>query len=112
MSFSIRPNPFAAQSHLTAKRAPLIIEGQATVESVQTKPQPASTNAKNHANSPPDIGVSSASKSDQTYEGRPELDNEQLFGAKRILPPRSPLAAFAQAAPEKSRVGVSIDIFV
>ena len=107
MSFSINNHHFAPfqplSGHKEARR-PIVIEGEKANSSNTPSgvEQAQSRNGTTHSSQP---------SQERIIEARPIKDSEQLFGAKTVLPARSPLAAFATVAQPALNLGASVDTY-
>lgn len=100
MNFSINNHQFSSLQPLSGHKEahrPIVIEGEKINNPRASEQQAtASTSAQSH---------------ERIVEARPIKENEQLFGAKSVLPPRSPLAAFAAIAQPALNLGASVDTY-
>ena len=100
MSFSINNHQFSSfqplSGHKEARR-PIVIEGE-KVKSPRSPERETTTST-------------SAQPRERIIEARPIKENEQLFGAKSVLPAHSPLAAFAAVAQPALNLGASVDTY-
>ncbi|MDZ7924634.1 MAG: hypothetical protein U5M23_11325 [Marinagarivorans sp.] len=111
MSFVIRNNPFTVPANNAApKRTPVTIEGEAIVEKTRARPQDKNTPTE-HQTQRPETYTFKTEPIQSGRDARLEKYDEQLIGSQRILPPRSPMAAFAQASIAAPRLGSSIDVY-
>jgi len=103
MSFSINNHQFSSfqplSSHKEARR-PIVIEG----EKLNSQNSPNRTEQQTNKRT-------SAQSRERIIEAHPVKENEQLFGIKSVLPPRSPLAAFAAVAQPTLNLGASVDTY-
>ncbi|HEY7773285.1 MAG TPA: hypothetical protein VIC26_08880 [Marinagarivorans sp.] len=89
-------------------RQPLVIEGEKLSSHTERAQR---TAAPSESLSPQAASEANQQRQQSQLEAKPVQDNEQLFGAKPVIPARAPLAVFAAITQPSLKLGASVDTF-